>query len=902
MLSLLLVVQAVPVLSQPHSAQQVQSFSEAVSSTQDLVEQGRIEYSNGKLTAAIALWQQAVQAYGIQADNLQQARVWSYLALAYHRLGQWTEATTAITTAFDLLEQHPAEQGERSPILAQSLTIRGQLELAQGQPEIALATWQQATALYQQLEDSVGIQGSLVNQVQAMEMMGLHRRACQTLLQSLQVNLECNLADLKNMEPILQAVTQQSDRTVQMLGLRSLGNVLRLLGYLVPSEQLLVQSQTLAQTLNSSRDSGASLLSLGDTRRLRFRQALDLFERTEEEGNLRAAEVFAQQALKDYQAVSQLEAIAPSLSFQSQVRQLGLLLELQQNDTWQAFDAVAIGMQIATLTQSLLTLQRSPLPASRPIIYAQVEFARLLAPVQWQQAAQVVQIAQQQALELKDVQAQSYAIGTLGHLEEIQSNWQTAQKLTESALLLAQSVQAWEIAQQWQWQLGRIHRAQGENQRAIAYYEAAVETLKSIRADLVAIDAEVQFSFREAVEPVYRELVELLLSSETTSTNAAISQNHLKQVIRTIDALRLSELENFLRCNLAEAVALEATPVDPQAAIFYPIILPNQLAVLLKLPQSEQLLLHTVSIAQSEVEQTLESLRYELEKPYIASAGLTLSQQVYDWLVRPFANQIDGSSVKTLVFILDGLLRSIPPATLHDGEHYLIESYAIAQSPGLQLLEPSPLAQQRLDVLSFGLSETRPDFLPHQDFASLENVETELAEIQAQIPSRTLINQEFTSSTLQQFVSTRSYPIVHLATHGQFSSTPEGTFILAWDKRVNVNDLSQILQSRDQSTSHPLELLVLSACKTAEGDRRAALGLAGVAIQSGARSIVASLWAVNDRATSELMSVFYRELANPDASVTRSEALRRAQVALLTNSGYRAPLFWAAFVLVGNWL
>ncbi|NES82628.1 MAG: CHAT domain-containing protein, partial [Moorea sp. SIO2B7] len=98
-----------------------------------------------------------------------------------------------------------------------------------------------------------------------------------------------------------------------------------------------------------------------------------------------------------------------------------------------------------------------------------------------------------------------------------------------------------------------------------------------------------------------------------------------------------------------------------------------------------------------------------------------------------------------------------------------------------------------------------------------------------------------------------------------------------------------------------IELLVLSACKTANGDSRAALGLAGVAVQSGARSTVASLWSVNDRSTSVFMKFFYQELANTQKPITKAEALRRAQVKLLDNQ-YKEPYYWAPYVLVGNWL
>ena len=137
---------------------------------------------------------------------------------------------------------------------------------------------------------------------------------------------------------------------------------------------------------------------------------------------------------------------------------------------------------------------------------------------------------------------------------------------------------------------------------------------------------------------------------------------------------------------------------------------------------------------------------------------------------------------------------------------------------------------------------------------------------------------------------------MHLATHGQFSSQPEETFVLTWNDRLNVNQLNSLIRGRD---SKAIELLVLSACETLTGDDRASLGLAGVAIRAGARSTLATLWQVNDQTTSILMNKFYTALSQ---SQTKAEAIRQAQLSLLNDSNYQRPYFWASYVLVGNWL
>ncbi|HBL10917.1 MAG TPA: hypothetical protein DD379_05835, partial [Cyanobacteria bacterium UBA11162] len=137
------------------------------------------------------------------------------------------------------------------------------------------------------------------------------------------------------------------------------------------------------------------------------------------------------------------------------------------------------------------------------------------------------------------------------------------------------------------------------------------------------------------------------------------------------------------------------------------------------------------------------------------------------------------------------------------------------------------------------------------------------------------------------------------ATHGQFSSNPEQTFILTWDEKIKVKEFEDLLRFREQGSANPIELLVLSACQTAAGDKRAALGLAGVAVRSGARSTLATLWSVKDQSTAQLMSEFYQELSK---GVRKAEALRTAQLNLLKQPKYEHPFYWAPFVLVGNWL
>jgi CHAT domain-containing protein len=160
---------------------------------------------------------------------------------------------------------------------------------------------------------------------------------------------------------------------------------------------------------------------------------------------------------------------------------------------------------------------------------------------------------------------------------------------------------------------------------------------------------------------------------------------------------------------------------------------------------------------------------------------------------------------------------------------------------------------------------------------------------------------------LEQKLENSDFPVVHLATHGQFGSTADQTFILSGtnqgDPLINVNQFDNLLRAGNLKRSQPIELLVLSACNTAEGDSQAILGLAGVAVRAGARSTLATLWSADDEATANLMGKFYTNLSQ-NTQVSKARALRKAQLELLmeSDSQYRHPFYWAPFVLVGNWL
>lgn len=293
---------------------------------------------------------------------------------------------------------------------------------------------------------------------------------------------------------------------------------------------------------------------------------------------------------------------------------------------------------------------------------------------------------------------------------------------------------------------------------------------------------------------------------------------------------------------------------------------------------------------------------------------LQSAQQLYQWLVAPLEERLSKEEIAHLSFIMAPGLRSLPLAALHDGEQFIIENYTVGLMPSLALTDTRYRDLRQAPVLAMGASEFESQVdLPAVPF-ELDTIVGPLRE-----GERTL-NEAFTPQSLVALRSTTNYPILHLATHGEFrSGGPENSYIQFWDQRITLDQIQQL-----QLTNPPLDLLVMSACRTALGDISAELGFAGLAVQTGVRSALASLWQVSDLETAGLMAEFYTQLSQQPY---KAEALRQAQLAMLREEvdveagqliwsdgakplpedlahlrfgNIRHPYYWASFTLIGN--
>jgi CHAT domain-containing protein len=786
-----------------------------------------------------------------------------------------------------------------------------------------------------------------LQEVRDLQARGHYHYATKKLMAALQIDFDLFNAILRDeaSEQLPNYFTKNLSRT-ELEAWRTLGDLLRVTGALNNSEQILQYSLGKSQTMDWQKEIAANWVSLGNTRRAIAFRELSL-------ENIDDAQNTYQQAVANYQQALQETATQKNHLIYLQAR-LNLLNLFAEKPTEFDRQNAITSSQVKNLQQTVRNQLEALSPTSDRAIAARIDFARTLTCLKlqtdntvavgeegniyqppivrrcshsqsqfqkndvlasWQEIAKLISIAAQNAKghgkEIRNPRLFSYALGYLGQLYELQKQWSDAEELTNRAMSLAQSRQAWDIAYHWQWQQGRLQILQGNRKKAIEAYTAAYNSLQDIRQDLAILNEDVQFNFREEIEPVYRELVDLLLKEESPG------EKRLEQARQVIDALQVAELNDFFRDRCAELKEVELEKIDPHAGVFYAMVLPNRespqrVEVILDLPEEP---LYHYERSPSSLLDDIEFLKGFLAQP--PRKGGTFNEQAqsilqgtYQWFFQEADEKIAASQtkVKTLVFVLDSVLQDLPVAALHDGEKYFIEKYPISVTPSLRLLEPQRITWDNLHILGNGRSNFSN--LENDNWNDLPYVKEEIQNIESQFPRQTepLLNQDFTTNNLNEKVNNSFFPIVHIATHGKFSSQAENTFIFAWDGKIKIEDLGRLLRINDPTRLNDIELLVLSACQTAQGNDRTTLGMAGTALQARARSIIASSWVVNDRSTVNLMEHFYRSLKTTlqeNESTSKARLLQQAQVALLKGEygeEYTRPHFWAPFVLVGNWL
>ncbi len=861
------------------------AIAQSASATQ-LVQQGIEHYQTGDVQSAIAAWQTALTAYQSTNNPANQAIVREKLAIAYRQIGQF---------------------------------------------EPAIDHWQDAIANYRQQGEIAKVGRLLTELAQTYSQLGQNQEAITLLCGASKTDEDCPESE----GSALQIAREFSDRSGEVAALGSLGEAYRLTGKYDKAIATLEASLNITQASDLPVYRASVLNSLGNA----YSSQAQLNEQLANSARLRGAEnqadEFIEAATANYQTAlgylhESLELTRTQNDPSGQMRTLLNLIQLYYRPKASALPDTTNEAEQAL--QNALTLFEN-LPDSRDKVYAAIDLAELEQPVTSSdstsfpaqcpprklgdsQAERLLQKAVSIAQRLQDYRAQSFAFGKLSHLYECRQDYDKALDFTQQARLAAdQNLRAKDSLYLWEWQAGRILKVQGKTSEAMAAYKRAIATLEGeggIRDNLLITERDLQFNFRDTISPLYREFAQLKLEhAESLPVDSKEYQTELDAALDAIDSLKLAELQNYFGNDCTFAL-FDRERVDDlegeDTVVFSSIILDDRTAILASLPNpqyqsnpdAERRLKKFQWIDNSEkLREEIKNFRLEIQRFYDpTNPFLTPAQNLYNWIIRPFSADLDPAQIKTLVFIQDGLLRSMPMAALHDGQEFLVQNYAIATTPGLRLTSPQPLDFQDLRTLALGLTEAAT--INGEEFKPLEYVANEVEQVTQLFPgSKKLLNEQFTRQSIEQELKQTVYPIIHIATHGQFGTIPEDSFLVTGNNEViTITELESDIR-RLSGGSETVELLALTACQTGIGDDRATLGMAGITVQAGVRSALASLWYVNDAFTQELVTQFYDNLRSP---MSKAEALQEAQKSLINQNPNIHPAQWAPFILIGNWL
>jgi CHAT domain-containing protein len=536
--------------------------------------------------------------------------------------------------------------------------------------------------------------------------------------------------------------------------------------------------------------------------------------------------------------------------------------------------------------EQLLTAGKLALRLLRHPLYPQFQSQFSLEKITSDLLTQANQLAEKSA----NRQLIAYTKGYLGELFEINQQLAAALVFYRQAIFYSQGNA--EISYYWQWRLGRIFQQQQQLLAAETAYKQALNTLQPVRTRMMTGQRDYMDMFYQRIQPIYYSLLDVLLQQARLTKEPLAKIHYLNQAKNVLEQQKAAEMQNYFQDQcISEIYVSKLANLQPNTAVLYPILLPDRVELLLML--YDELQQFVVPMPGKEVNHIVREFQKTLQQR-TTFVFIHQAKALYQLLIAPIREQLDTHQIKTLVFVPDGILRIIPLAALHNGQHFLTEEFAIATTPGLDMTDPRLLPREFPQVLLAGLSESV------QNFSPLPNVPAELNRInQLYEKTKILLNESYLLRNVQQALKETPYTIVHIASHGQFHRDLQRTFLLTYDTKITMDRLQQLIDIR-RTHHQQVELLTLSACQTAVGDERAALGLAGVALKAGTRSAIASLWFVNDESTAILTSEFYRQLKN--VNLSKAQALQLAQQKLFTIKKFQHPAYWAPFLLIGNWI
>ncbi len=534
------------------------------------------------------------------------------------------------------------------------------------------------------------------------------------------------------------------------------------------------------------------------------------------------------------------------------------------------------------------------------------------------------------AREIKDRSGEMYGQHTLGYAYNALKRSQEAMTSFRQALIISKEIGDRSLEGYALSNIGQVFAKSKQTEIAVLFYKQSINVREAIRKDIRKLDKEDQRSYLGTIANSYKELASLLLN-----------QGRIMEALQVLDLLKVQELEDYLKNVKGSDRTIQGVRIlEPEKAIsskllalsldnssevnrqlgsqiqqlpkseinkvpdylqqipkgtvlLYPLALGDQLEIIFFSPNSLPIN-RTVKISKSKLESLITEYRAGLLDA--GSEDVTdASKALYDVLIKPIESELIAAKAETILYAPDGILRYVPLTALYDGKQWLAEKYKVSNLIAYSLSDfsPKPKIQPNILAGAFGGSTGTKKF----GQSALPATLTEVQAIASSFPnSVTLTENNFSRQAIES--KFKNHNVLHLATHAEFNTgTPDNSFIIFGN-----GDKIRLHEITDWQIPN-IDLIVLSACQTGVGKLGDGVEILGFGYQvqkAGAKNAIASLWSVNDEGTQALMEVFYRELKK--GNVTPTEALNRAQVALIKSPKYSHPNYWSAFFAIGNGL
>ena len=768
-----------------------------------------------------------------------------------------------------------AQTSQDWTIEADKLLEQGIQQFDISEYQAAIRSWQQTLAIYQQLKDRDGEASSLNNLGLAYYSLGQYPKAIEFHQQSLAIKQEIG------------------DRNGEALSLMNMGIAYSELGQYPKAIEFYQQSLSIQRQIGDRNGQALSLMNIGNVYfdLEQYPKAIEFFHKS----------LSIQRQIGDRNG--EAKSIGNMGNAYNFLGQYPKAIEFFQQSMVIFRDIGDIAGQGITLSNIGLTLEKQQQPE--------------LAIVFYKQSVNVREGIRQDLRKLPREQQESYT-------QTVADDYRSLADLLLSQGRVLEAQQVLELL--------KIQELRDFTRNARAGGETAGIALSRIEEDILKkYGTLIAFGLKlyECEQQKCNILSQLRDQLDTLTQQFNQDTNTFRKTLQE----RLAKDPALLEPEQVRNTAAKIVTAEPDTILVYPLVLKDKIRILLATRAGEKgVVFRTFEtpVNQQQLWNKVSQFRTELSNPNGEKELKAISQELYNWLIKPLEGEIKGKNVRNLVFSLDRSTRYIPMAALFDGKQYLIERYGISTilNAGLtDVKDRLPSKKQDIKVLAMGVSKAFPGF------NALSNVPLELANIVQQsgkentgiFPGSEFLDEAFIFRTLRDNLSGNK--ILHIATHGKFESgRPENSFLLSGTGDKLTVEQIQTLQNYMIDT----HLVVLSACETALGGVDAdGIEMSGISfyfLTNGAKAVIASLWLVNDASTSQLMQQFYQNLST--GKMTKSQALREAQIAMIQGKiqssnterssvnytpgqsrnsesishNLSHPYYWSPFILIGNGL